>query len=249
MATRSWLSLATIWKRYVPTTVRGPVAALNNAGFKLQLGRTTINLAPADIKKEGPSFDLPIAAGILAAAEKIEMPNLSQYAMVGELALSGEVRRVKGVLPIALRARAEGLAGIIVPEANAEEAAVVEGLNVYPVRTLREAADMLDGGGLPEPRRIGLDLNDFSRFPGISGPIGEHRLVPAQHQDGCDTKQNPERGREHRDPSKRVASLGTEGALTTCTTKGTRQSPPTTALDQHQQDHRPAPARDRHREW
>jgi len=82
--------------------------AILNSGFRPHSGRTTVNLAPADIKKEGPSFDLPIAIGMLASAEDgIRPENLGNYALVGELALSGEVRRVRGVLPIALRAREE----------------------------------------------------------------------------------------------------------------------------------------------
>ena len=82
--------------------------ALTNSGFKFPMGRTTINLAPADVKKEGPSFDLPIAVGMLAASEQIETDQLDNFVMVGELALTGAVRPVKGVLPIALRARAGG---------------------------------------------------------------------------------------------------------------------------------------------
>jgi len=152
--------------------------ALTNSGYRPHIGRTTVNLAPADIKKEGPIFDLPIALGLLAAMEDIEPQKLPHMAMVGELALSGEVRRVKGVLPIAMRAREEGLHGIIVPEANAEEAAVVEGLNVYPVRTLREAADMLDGGGLPEPCRVGLDL----LTKGLDGYLDDYADVKGQEQ-------------------------------------------------------------------
>src|SRR5258706_2971783 len=98
--------------------------ALTNSGFKFPLGRTTINLAPADVKKEGPSFDLPIAIGVLAASEQLETDQLENYALVGELALTGAVRPVKGVLPIALRPRGEGKTGILVPADNAAEAAV-----------------------------------------------------------------------------------------------------------------------------
>ena len=119
--------------------------AMINSGFKTHVGRTTINLAPADIKKEGPIYDLPIAIGMLAAQEEISAEQLPGFAMLGELALSGEVRRVKGVLPIALNAKAAGKRGILVPADNAEEAAVVEGLDVYAIRTLRQAADFLDG--------------------------------------------------------------------------------------------------------
>src|SRR5256885_2956964 len=119
--------------------------ALSNSGFKIPLGRITINLAPADVKKEGPSFDLPIAIGIAAAAEQIETDQLENFVMVGELALTGAVRPVKGVLPIALRARADGRVGILVPPENAAEAAVVSGLNVIPVANLREATSFLEG--------------------------------------------------------------------------------------------------------
>ena len=119
--------------------------ALINSGFSPPMGRTTVNLAPADIKKEGPSFDLPIALGMLASEDQLDGTKLADYCVTGELALSGEVRRVRGVLPIALRARAEGRKGILVPPENAEEAAVVEGLAVHPVANLREAADFIDG--------------------------------------------------------------------------------------------------------
>jgi len=119
--------------------------AINNSAFKYPFGRTTINLAPADVKKEGPSFDLPIALGILAASEQINPRNLDHYWVVGELALTGEVRPVKGALAIALSARKHRRKGIILPAANAPEAAVVAGLDVYPVKHLREAAEFLSG--------------------------------------------------------------------------------------------------------
>src|SRR5512140_1908866 len=90
------------------------MTALINSGFGFTFGRTTINLAPADVKKEGPSFDLPIAVGMLAASEQIESNQLENYLMVGELALDGAVRSVKGVLPIALSARQQGKVGVLV---------------------------------------------------------------------------------------------------------------------------------------
>ncbi len=120
--------------------------AMVNSGFRPHLGRTTVNLAPAHIKKEGPSFDLPIAVGMVAAQGLVEPDTLLDTSLVGELALSGAVRRVRGVLPIALQARAAGLKRLLVPLENAEEAAVVKGLEVYPVGNLREAVDFLDGG-------------------------------------------------------------------------------------------------------
>jgi len=119
--------------------------ALGNSGYKFPMGRTTINLAPADVKKEGPSFDLPIALGILAASEQIETDQLDNFIAVGELALTGGVRACKGVLPVALRARADGKIGVLVPSENAAEAAVVDGLQVIPVQNLREAAQFLEG--------------------------------------------------------------------------------------------------------
>jgi magnesium chelatase family protein len=121
------------------------MTALINSGFSFTFGRTTINLAPADVKKEGPSFDLPIAVGMAAASEQLETDQLENFVMVGELALTGAVRAVKGVLPIALRARAEGKVGILVPPDNAAEAAVVAGLQVIPVQNLREAVSFLEG--------------------------------------------------------------------------------------------------------
>ena len=119
--------------------------ALINSGFAAPLGRTTINLAPADIKKEGPSFDLPIALGLIAALESLDGTQLAGFCIAGELALSGEVRRIRGVLPLAIMARAAGCRGLLIPPDNADEAAVVEGLPVFPVTTLRQAADFLAG--------------------------------------------------------------------------------------------------------
>ena len=121
------------------------MTALINSGFSFTFGRTTINLAPADVKKEGPSFDLPIAIGMAAASEQIETDQLDHFVMIGELALDGGVRAVKGVLPIAIRARADGRRGVLVPVDNAAEAAVVTGLQVIPIRNLREAVGFLEG--------------------------------------------------------------------------------------------------------
>ncbi len=119
--------------------------AIENSGFKYVMGRTTINLAPADVKKEGPSFDLPIAIGILAVSDQIAAQHLNDLVIVGELALSGAVRSVNGVLTIALCARAQGKRGIVVPFDNGAEAAVVQGLEVYPAKNLREVAEFVAG--------------------------------------------------------------------------------------------------------
>jgi len=128
--------------------------ALSNSGYKFPMGRTTINLAPADVKKEGPSFDLPIALGMLAASEQIETDQLDNFICVGELALTGAVRACKGVLPIAIRAQQERKLGILVPAENAAEAAVVSGLQVIPVQNLREAAQFLEGEIRITPTRV-----------------------------------------------------------------------------------------------
>ncbi len=128
--------------------------ALSNSAFKFPMGRTTINLAPADVKKEGPSFDLPIAIGLVAASEQMSMDQLDNFLVVGELALTGAVRPVKGVLPIALRARAEGKTAILVPAENAPEAAVVAGLTVIPVQNLREAVSFLEGEVTISPTKV-----------------------------------------------------------------------------------------------
>jgi magnesium chelatase family protein len=130
--------------------------ALSNSGFKFPMGRTTINLAPADVKKEGPSFDLPIAIGMLAASEQLETDQLDNFAIVGELALTGAVRSCKGVLPIALRAKQDGKVGVLVPADNAAEAAAVAGLNVIPIQNLREAAQFLEGEIRISPTKVDM---------------------------------------------------------------------------------------------
>ena len=100
--------------------------AISNSGFARPEPNITVNLAPADVRKEGPIYDLPIAVCLLAAADKIKCRDLAEWALVGELALSGEVRRVRGVLPIVMEMRRIGKKGVLVPVANAEEAAVVD---------------------------------------------------------------------------------------------------------------------------
>ncbi len=106
-------------------------AAIKNAGFDFPARRITVNLAPADIKKEGVAFDLPIAVGILAAMESVRPDALRRYAILGELSLDGGIRPIRGVLPMAVEVKAAGLKGLVVPEDNAPEAAVVEGLDPW----------------------------------------------------------------------------------------------------------------------
>jgi magnesium chelatase family protein len=139
-------------------------AAIENSGFLYPGGRITVNLAPADLKKEGPSFDLPMALGILAATESITSDRWNDYLFVGELALDGSVRSVRGVLPVALEARARGLRGIVAPAANAEEAALVEQIEVIPVNSLRDTVEWLEGRWPIQPIRSGSVKMSASPF-------------------------------------------------------------------------------------
>jgi magnesium chelatase family protein len=133
--------------------------AVSNSGYYWPHGRTTINLAPADIKKEGPSFDLPIALGMIATEQELEGDVFAPFSFVGELALNGAVRPVKGVLPVALEARRRGKRALVVPEANAREAAMVEGIEVYAARNLRETFQFVTGEKQLTPVRG--DMNEF----------------------------------------------------------------------------------------
>jgi magnesium chelatase family protein len=133
--------------------------AIGNSGYRWSRGRTTINLAPASVKKEGPSFDLPIALGMIAVAQEIELRHAKEFCFVGELALTGAIRPVPGVLPIAIEARKRGRTKVVVPAANVREASMVEGIEVYGVHNLREAFEFLTGQQLLHPVR-----EDVSRF-------------------------------------------------------------------------------------
>jgi magnesium chelatase family protein len=119
--------------------------ALKNSGLRLPGSRITINLAPANIRKEGSSYDLPLAIGLLAAAEVIPASSLNGYLFAGELSLNGALKPVSGILPIALKAKGDQAKGLIIPEENAAEAAVVQDLAVYPVSTLSQAVEFLNG--------------------------------------------------------------------------------------------------------
>ena len=125
------------------------ITAISNSGFRRSEGCITVNLAPADVRKAGPTYDLPIAVSLLVATDKLRIPEergqLCEYAFAGELALSGEVRRVAGIIAIALEMRRIGIKAIFVPEGNAAEAAIVDGIDVYPVKSLRQAVDFLRG--------------------------------------------------------------------------------------------------------
>ncbi|NNL09253.1 MAG: YifB family Mg chelatase-like AAA ATPase [Croceitalea sp.] len=121
-------------------------AALQNNGYKIPGKKITINMAPADLRKEGSAYDLTLALGILAASDQIQSENIEQYLIMGELSLDGSVQPIKGALPIAIKAREEGYKGFILPLANAKEAAIVDGLEVYGVENIKEVIDFFDVG-------------------------------------------------------------------------------------------------------
>ena len=132
-------------------------AALKNNGLKIPGKQITVNMAPADIRKEGSAYDLTIAVGILAASEQIFSERVSEYIIMGELSLDGELRPIKGTLPIAIKAKQEGFKGIILPELNAKEAAVVDGLDVYGASTIKQVIDFFNGQGNLEKTTINIE--------------------------------------------------------------------------------------------
>jgi magnesium chelatase family protein len=141
-------------------------AALKNCGYDIPPTHITINLAPADIKKEGSGFDLPMALGILGAYGALTKKELPDYVLVGELSLDGGLRGVRGALPIAMAARANRILKLIVPEANAREAAVVSGVDVFPVKSLMEVVQLLNGANGVQPFHIdpALVLSQAQQF-------------------------------------------------------------------------------------
>ena len=161
-------------------------AALKNSGLPLPRGVVTVNMAPADVRKEGSAFDLPLAVGLLACESRgvtIAPEVLDELVLVGELSLDGSVRPVRGVLPLAAAARRAGRRGIVVPSANAAEAAVVAGLEVYPVATLAEAFALLtEHGGRgtpapPTPFAAGAVLPGGPDFADVRGQAGVKRAL------------------------------------------------------------------------
>jgi magnesium chelatase family protein len=129
-------------------------AALKNCGYDIPPTKVTINLAPADLKKEGSGFDLPMALGILGAYGGLKRQELGDFVVVGELSLDGSLRPVRGVLPIAIAARARKIANLIVPEQNAREAAVVEGIKVFPMKSLLDVVHLANTGQGTQPVSI-----------------------------------------------------------------------------------------------
>lgn len=144
-------------------------AALKNNGYNLPVKKITINMAPADLRKEGSSYDLTLAIGILAASGQINSEEVSKYVIMGELSLDGSLQPIKGVLPIAIKAKEEGFKGFFLPKQNVKEAAIVAGLEVYGVENVMEVIDFFEGKSTIEPTIINtreefyktLDYPDF----------------------------------------------------------------------------------------
>jgi magnesium chelatase family protein len=144
-------------------------AALKNNGYNLPVKKITINMAPADLRKEGSSYDLTLAIGILAASGQINSEEVSKYVIMGELSLDGSLQPIKGVLPIAIKAKEEGFKGFFLPKQNVKEAAIVAGLEVYGIENVMEVIDFFEGKSTIEPTIINtreefyksLDYPDF----------------------------------------------------------------------------------------
>ena len=132
-------------------------SAFRSNGYKWPGRQVVINMAPADVRKEGASYDLPLSVGVLAADEKISKEFLESFLIMGELSLDGSLNPVRGILPIALKAREEGFRGIIVPVKNACEGAVVKGLEVYGMENLKEVIDLLNGIRKFQPVEVDID--------------------------------------------------------------------------------------------
>ena len=139
-------------------------SALEFCGFKLPRKQIVINMAPADIRKEGSAYDLSLAIGILAGGETLQFEELDKYVIMGELSLDGGLQPIKGVLPIAIKAREEGFKGFILPKQNAREAAVVNNLDVYGVENIKEVIDFFNGDSTLEPTIVNTRDEFFSNI-------------------------------------------------------------------------------------
>ncbi len=153
-------------------------SAINNSGYRMPATRTTINLAPGDLRKEGPAYDLPIALGILASMKQCNSDRLNEYIIAGELSLSGKTRPVKGALAMAMLARKTGKRGLIIPIESADEAALVSDVQVYPVESLDQAVRFLNGEIKIEPKPSGE--SSFYKTPNENQRI-DFAEVKGQH--------------------------------------------------------------------
>ncbi len=149
-------------------------AAIKNIGFHMPRGREiTINLAPADIRKEGTAYDLPIALGILGASGQLDPSRFADLVVMGELSLDGEVRPIKGALPIALEAKKQGFQGVVVPSANAREAAIVQGIDVIGVDHLSQVIELMEGRASLEPTRVDIAAEFDARSSSYSVDLSD----------------------------------------------------------------------------
>src|SRR5690554_2589114 len=143
-------------------------ASLTNNGYKYPMKEVTINMAPADIRKEGSAFDLPIAIGLLAGSEQLKEDRLEEFIMIGELSLDGSLKPLKGILPIALKAKKEGFRGIILPQENVREAAIVDGLEVYGAENINQVVEFLNNGTGLTPTSIDVKQEFYNKLEELS---------------------------------------------------------------------------------
>jgi magnesium chelatase family protein len=159
-------------------------AAIKHSPFGFPLGKITINLAPADVRKEGAALDLPIAVGVLTSAGTVDAARTRGWVFLGQLALDGTVRAVPGVLPVVMMLRRQGITRIVVPQANADEAALVAEVEVYPVRTLEDVIALLTGAVRPAPHTVDIDARFRASHSGmgvdmcdVKGQLGVKRAM------------------------------------------------------------------------
>src|SRR4051812_4369459 len=142
-------------------------AALKNNGYSLPVKKITINMAPADLRKEGSAYDLTLAIGILAASGQIKADEVGEYLIMGEMSLDGSLQPIKGALSIAVKAKEEGFKGFFLPVQNVKEAAIVSGLDVYGIENVLQVIDFFEGNGTLEPTTIDTqeEFNKTLDFP------------------------------------------------------------------------------------
>jgi magnesium chelatase family protein len=157
-------------------------AAVKNSGYDFPARRITVNLAPADIKKDGTAFDLPMAIGILAAMEVVAKTKLDHYFILGELSLDGQIKPIKGTLPVSVAARDARIRGILLPRENSKEAAVVKGVDILPVDTLSDCVEFLNGNLHIDP--VEVDLDELFKTE-LNYPVDFYDVKGQEHVKRC----------------------------------------------------------------